>query len=213
MRRLLALLPVLILSACVQTQPAAQEKAVAMGGIIPAEGSVSAPVPATGPAKPAPAVAPAKAPAPEPAPRDTAGCSLKMVGGRAMPVPMARGRQGVWPGALLAVLALSGCVAGEAVMQETTRSLARGAVDAAAGRYLPGVDVSPYTDCVINNASTDELLALARAAGAGAAQDVATQAWPVVRTVASRPEATQCLVQSLSAGQLLAAQGLAAGGL
>jgi len=109
--------------------------------------------------------------------------------------------------AAFSVLALSACVAGEAVMQETTRSLARSAVDAAATRYVPGVDVSPYTDCVINNASTDELLQLAQAAGAGAAQDVATRAWPVVRTVASRPEATQCLVSALSGSQLLAAQG------
>ena len=108
--------------------------------------------------------------------------------------------------ALLLPLALSGCVAGEAVMQETTRSLARSAVDAAAARYVPGVDVSPYTDCVIDNASTDELLQLAKAAGA--AQDVAARAWPVVRTVASRPEATQCLVSALSGSQLLAAQGL-----
>ena len=110
--------------------------------------------------------------------------------------------------ALLLPLALSACVAGEAVMQETTRSLARSAVDAAATRYVPGVDVSPYTDCVINNASTDELLQLAQAAGAGAAQDVATRAWPVVRTVASRPEATQCLVSALSGSQFLAARGL-----
>ena len=117
-----------------------------------------------------------------------------------MPAPMTR--------AVFLCLALSGCVAGEAVMQETTRSLARNAVDAAAARHVPGVDVSPYTDCVIDNASTDELLQLAQAAGAGAAQDVAARAWPVVRTVASRPEATQCLVSTLSASQLLAAQGL-----
>lgn len=110
--------------------------------------------------------------------------------------------------AAFSVLALSACVAGEAVMQETTRGLARSAVDAAATRYVPGVDVSPYTDCVINNASTDELVQLAQAAGAGAAQDVATRAWPVVRTVASRPEATQCLVSALSGSQFLAAQGL-----
>ncbi|GAB1364504.1 hypothetical protein MASR1M32_37400 [Rhodobacter sp.] len=115
--------------------------------------------------------------------------------------------------ALLLSLVLSGCVAGEAVMQETTRSLARNAVNAAAARYVPGVDVSPYTDCVINNASTNELLQLAQAAGAGAAQDVASRAWPIVRTVASRPEATQCFVTALSGGQLLAAQGLAVGAL
>lgn len=115
--------------------------------------------------------------------------------------------------AVLLLLALPACVAGEAVMQETTRSLARSAVDTAAGRYLPGVPVKPYTDCVINNASTSELVTLAQAAGAGSAQDVANRAWPTVRTVAQRPEATQCLVQALSGAQLLAAQGLGIGGL
>ena len=102
---------------------------------------------------------------------------------------------------ILSALALCGCVAGEAVMQETTRSLARTAVNSAANQYLPGVDVSPFTDCVINNAQTGELLQLAQAASAGA--NGATQAWPLVRTIASRPEATQCLVQSLSTSQLL----------
>ncbi|WP_135449180.1 hypothetical protein [Tabrizicola caldifontis] len=113
---------------------------------------------------------------------------------------------------LLLFMALPACVAGEAVMQETTRSLARSAVDTAAERYLPGVPVKPYSDCVIDNASTSELLALAQAAGAGSAQEVANRAWPTVRTVAQRPEAAQCLVRALSGGQLRAAQGLVIGG-
>ncbi|WP_283176891.1 succinate dehydrogenase [Gemmobacter sp. 24YEA27] len=102
---------------------------------------------------------------------------------------------------VLTSLALTGCVAGETVMQETTRSLARTAVNGAANHYLPGVNVSPYTDCVINNAQTGELMQLAQYASAGA--NGATQAWPVVRSIASRPEATQCLMQSLTATDLL----------
>ncbi|WP_157971126.1 succinate dehydrogenase [Pseudogemmobacter bohemicus] len=102
---------------------------------------------------------------------------------------------------LTAIVALSGCVAGESMMQETTRSLARTAVNGAANQYLPGVNVSPYTDCVINNAQTGELVQLAQYASAGT--NGAAQAWPVVRTIASRPEATQCLMQSLTATDLL----------
>lgn len=104
-------------------------------------------------------------------------------------------------------LVLSGCVAGETMMQETTRSLARNAVNAAANQYLPGVNVSPYTDCVINNAQTGELVQLAQYASSGTSG--AAQAWPVVRTIASRPEATQCLMQSLSATDLLKVGGAA----
>ncbi|MGA0540442.1 succinate dehydrogenase [Neotabrizicola sp. VNH66] len=110
--------------------------------------------------------------------------------------------------AALLCLALSGCVAGQSVMQETTRSLARNAVDAAAARYVPGVNVTPYTDCIINNATTAELLDLAKVAGAGAAQDVANRAWPVVRGIAGRPEAAECLVAAVSAGGMFAAGGL-----
>ena len=116
--------------------------------------------------------------------------------------------------ALALLVLLSACVAGEAVMQETTRGLARNAVDAAAGRYLPGVPVKPYTDCIVNNATTDELLKLAGAAGAGDAQAVATRAWPVVQGVTARSDTRMCLVQAISSGDaLLRAQGLAVGGL
>ena len=125
---------------------------------------------------------------------------------------LGHGRKAAFAGAVCLCLALSACVAGEAVMQETTRSLARSAVDAAAQRYVPGVNVTPYTDCVINTASTGELIQLAQAASAGG-QEIATRAWPTVRTIASRPEATQCFVTTLSAGGMLTAQGAALGGL
>ncbi|MCB5408699.1 succinate dehydrogenase [Pseudogemmobacter faecipullorum] len=102
---------------------------------------------------------------------------------------------------LLACLALPACVAGEAVMQETSRSLARTAVNGAARQYLPGVTVTPFTDCIINNAQTGELLQLAQSASQGA--NGVTQAWPVVQTVMQRPEAMQCLTGQLSAGQMI----------
>ncbi|MBP6737811.1 MAG: hypothetical protein KA139_10275 [Rhodobacteraceae bacterium] len=116
--------------------------------------------------------------------------------------------------ALALLVLLPACVAGEAVIQETTRGLARNAVDAAAGRYLPGGPVKPFTDCIVNNATTDELLKLAGAAGAGDAQAAATRAWPVVQGVAARPDTRMCLVQAMSSGDvLLRAQGLAVGEL
>lgn len=95
---------------------------------------------------------------------------------------------------------LSACVAGEAVMQETTRAVARGAVDTATARYLPGIPVKPYTDCVINNSQTGELVQLAQVAGRGDAATVAQGAWPIVQTVTGRAETQQCLVSAVSAG-------------
>jgi|GEM_PF-475087 len=116
-------------------------------------------------------------------------------------------------GAIGLCLALGACVSGGDIMQETSRSLARTAVDAAAGKYLPGVTVTPYTDCVINNASTSELLQLAQAAGAGAAQEIATAAYPTVKTIAGRSDTAKCFLSTLSGPDLLATQGLDLGGL
>ena len=104
--------------------------------------------------------------------------------------------------ALFLPVALSACVAGEAAMQDTSRALARSAVNSAAQQYFPGVDVSPFTDCVINNATTSEIVQLARAASAGSSG--ATEALPVVRTIAERPETAKCLLgNAQGAGRLI----------
>lgn len=106
--------------------------------------------------------------------------------------------------AFLLILTLPACVAGGGgVMQETTRMLARSAVDTATGRYLPGVPVKPYTDCVINNAQTGELIQLAQTSAAGEAAAIAQGAWPIVQTVASRAETQQCLLTAVSSPGLL----------
>lgn len=102
--------------------------------------------------------------------------------------------------ALALSLSLPACVAGEAAMQESARGLARTAVDAAAARYLPGVSVKPFTDCVIDNATTSELIQLANAAARGT--EAATAAYPVVKMIARRPETARCLVSSVPGLQL-----------
>lgn len=97
-------------------------------------------------------------------------------------------------------LMLAGCVSGGDLVQETSRGLARTAVDGAVRQYLPGVNVSPYTDCVINGANTTELLQLASSATAGAGG--ATQAWPIVRGITSRPETQSCLISAVQSNPL-----------
>lgn len=118
---------------------------------------------------------------------------------------------------LLACLALPGClttegatglasVLGGEVVEQGSRTLARRAVNAAMAEHLPGVDATPVTDCIIDNATTAELAELAGAAGRGAAGDsagAATAAWPVVRTIATRSETLTCLQGRLSASDLL----------
>ncbi|MFE3838446.1 hypothetical protein [Pseudogemmobacter sonorensis] len=94
--------------------------------------------------------------------------------------------------ALLSVSALAACVAGAPgsdVLDAATRELARSAVNSEMSRRLPGVNVQPYTDCVIDNSTTAELVSLARA---GASSDL-SQVAGTVGTVVQRPETSQCL--------------------
>lgn len=108
---------------------------------------------------------------------------------------------------VVGALGVSACVDGGPLVQEATRAMARSAVDTTANRYLPGIPVKPYTDCVINNATTGELLQLADAAR-GDAQTVAANAWPVVQRVVTRPDARDCLVQAATSSLGPAARGL-----
>lgn len=106
----------------------------------------------------------------------------------------------------LAALALAGCVVAtpqqgaapsaptqpatpaEPVLDSASRALARNTINAEMEKRLPGADVSPYTDCVVNSASTSEMLSIASSAqsgGAGAANTVAS--------IVTRPEVSQCI--------------------
>jgi hypothetical protein len=104
--------------------------------------------------------------------------------------------------AIVLSLSLCACVSGGSLVQDTSRALARSAVNSAAQQHFPGVDVSPFTDCVINNAETSELMQLAQAASAGS--NGATEALPVVKTILARPAASQCLLSSAQTSGLLA---------
>ena len=97
---------------------------------------------------------------------------------------------------ITAVMAL---MAGCAEVQEATDNLARDGARAAVDEVLvtrfPGIDgtrVTPYTDCVIDNASGREIASLARAALVGV--DEATVS--LVLDITGRPETTACFVRA-----------------
>lgn len=105
----------------------------------------------------------------------------------------------------VAALALAGCVAvtpvpgpvvpgaptatpTPTILDAASRQIARNVVNTEMQKRLPGVNVAPYTDCVINNATTAELIDIAqmtRAGVAGTADSVAS--------IVSRPATTQCI--------------------
>ncbi|MBD9525935.1 MULTISPECIES: hypothetical protein [Paracoccus] len=111
----------------------------------------------------------------------------------------------------VAALALSGCV----VQGPTTapapvpqvqppkpapdaavRSNARVVINREMAKRLPGANVAPYTDCVIQNATTAEL--------AGIADSGATGASDAVASIVSRPSTTQCIAGAAAAAKTAA---------
>lgn len=68
-----------------------------------------------------------------------------------------------------------------------SRQVARTAINAQMAQRLQGVDVAPYTDCVVNNATTAELIDIAQASNAGLATADS------VAAIVSRPATTQCI--------------------
>lgn len=101
-------------------------------------------------------------------------------------------------GFLIAMLALlPGCVSSvsgeDGLVTQAARSSARSVVNGVVTEKFPGTDVSAYTDCVIDNATTDELVSLAKD---GATGDSAGAAQSVL-TIAQRSDTLTCL---LSAG-------------
>jgi len=74
------------------------------------------------------------------------------------------------------------------VLDAASRQVARNVVNTEMQRRLPGVNVAPYTDCVVNNATTAELIDIAQASRAGA-----TGTADSVAAIVSRPATTQCI--------------------
>lgn len=95
-----------------------------------------------------------------------------------------------------AALALAGCVQNPVGMAPAplppvatpnpdiaVRNSARVVVNREMARRLPGANVAPYTDCVMQNATTAELAGIADSANASGA----------VADVVGRPATTQCI--------------------
>lgn len=106
--------------------------------------------------------------------------------------------------ALTAALGLAGCVAPPPVTQapvivapipqpsiteNATRALARDAVNREMARRLPGVNVGPWTDCVLDNASVSEIASIAAATSGGGSPEAA------ITSIVQRPATTQCIAR------------------
>ena len=84
---------------------------------------------------------------------------------------------------------LSGCVGGfQDVADQIAREQARTYVNQEVERRFPGVDASVVTDCVINNASAQEIVTIAGGIALGNTEAASN----TVSTVLQRPATIQC---------------------
>ncbi|MBT8424052.1 MAG: hypothetical protein HKN98_09700 [Silicimonas sp.] len=78
-----------------------------------------------------------------------------------------------------------------AMQDEVARDAARTAVRPVLARNFPGVPLEPATDCVINNATANEILVLAADAVTGPTASTVE----VVGNIAARPGTIECLAR------------------
>lgn len=101
----------------------------------------------------------------------------------------------------IAALVLAGCAvttpmpgtvpatpATPTTLDAASRQVARNVINSEMEKRLPGANVAPYTDCVVNNATTAELIDIAQATRAGVGGTANS-----VASIVSRPETTQCI--------------------
>lgn len=90
---------------------------------------------------------------------------------------------------ICAVLALGACQAANDTADTVARNTAKGVVNGVVANKFPGVNASPVTDCVIDNATRFEIFDIAKAGATG----VTPATVETVTTIAQRPETVQCI--------------------
>lgn len=90
---------------------------------------------------------------------------------------------------MLSITLLLACT--PAQQDELTRDAAKRAVRPVLAERLPGVPLEPATDCIIDNASSRELLSLAADAVTGPTANTVE----IVGDIATRPETIRCLAE------------------
>lgn len=73
-------------------------------------------------------------------------------------------------------------------LDAASRAVARTTINAEMAKRLPGANTAPYTDCVVNNATTAELIDIAQMTNAGV-----SGAGDSVAAIVRRPATTQCI--------------------
>ena len=97
--------------------------------------------------------------------------------------------------ALTALIALTACEQANQAVDDVARRGAKSAVTETLATRFPTVPkqlITPFTDCIIDNASAREIGEFAKDAVIGVSETTAT----LVRSVLERPETQQCVVRA-----------------
>ena len=91
----------------------------------------------------------------------------------------------------LMVFGLSGCVT-DGIVQDTSREAAKSVVTPIIVEKFPGRNTAAYSNCVIDNATTDEIFSLAKAAVTG----VDNSTINTVVGISTRGDTLKCFVRT-----------------
>ncbi len=90
----------------------------------------------------------------------------------------------------VAALTVGGCAQVQQVADDVARNQAKQVINSQAATVLPGVDLRFATDCIIDNASSQEILKLAGASVTG--PNAATG--ELITEIGTRPQTLQCIL-------------------
>lgn len=93
---------------------------------------------------------------------------------------------------IAAVLALPGCEMAALSADQLAREQAKSVINGVVADKLPGVNAAPVTDCIIDNATTREVLTIAGGAVTGVTPAIAQQ----VLEIARRPDTVTCIAST-----------------
>lgn len=94
--------------------------------------------------------------------------------------------------ALSACAALTACGAANKAADAIARDQAKSVVNGVVEARLPGVKVAPVTDCIIDAASAQEILSIARASVTGVSDSTAN----LVLEISRRPKSVKCIAEN-----------------
>jgi predicted ThiF/HesA family dinucleotide-utilizing enzyme len=94
---------------------------------------------------------------------------------------------------VVTAFAVSGCMQDLGATGDLlARDAAKGVVNNVVQTRFPGVNAAPFTDCIIDNASSSEIVEIAQAAVVG----TTTATTNLVVEIASRPDTIRCAVNN-----------------